>query len=82
MNADTIRQSYHANADALRDWLRLASHPTNPHRLADLLTAGEYVGRVELLAAIIKELSPCPDIEDEAEALVAEFDKIRWEVVA
>ena len=78
---DTIRKSYRANADTLRDWLRLASSPTNPHRLADLVTAGEYMGRVELLAAIIANASPDTEIDKEAEALAAEFDRIKWDTL-
>ena len=81
MNADTLRQSYRANADELRRWLDLASRPTNPHRLSDFVTAAEKLGRVELLAAMLRELGD-PDPDDEAEALAADFDALKWDLIS
>lgn len=80
MTAERLRQSFRANADDLARWLDLASRPTNPHRRGDLLTAAEYVGRVELLAAILRTEDNDTEADDEAEALAAEYDRIRAEV--
>lgn len=80
MTAERLRQSFRANADDLARWLDLASRPDNPHRVEDLFTAAEKVGRVELLAALLKEQGD-PDPDDEAETLAAEFDRIKWEVI-
>jgi hypothetical protein len=69
---------FHENADTLRDWLRLASSPTNPHQADDLMTCAEYLGRVELLAAIIHDETGDTAPRDEAEDMGAEFDRIRY----
>lgn len=79
---DRIRQAYRAEVDNLQSWLALASRPTNPHRRADLLTAAEYVGRVELLAAILRVEDNDTEADDEAETLAAEYDRVRGEVFA
>lgn len=79
MTRARLYRLFHENADDLARWLDLANRPDNPHRVGDLLTAAENVGRVELLAALLKEQGD-PDPDDEAEALAAEYDRIRSEV--
>ena len=77
MTSQDLYTSYRANCDTLCDWLRLASSYTNPHRSDDIIRAAEYLGRVELLATMIRAETGDNEPGTDSREFRDEFDRIR-----